>query len=66
MNEEIYCITKGGKMAKDELENYDSEFPPALHSVYKKFGQFFFHTYSLTCLKKYTSVLLKVVNIWRS
>ena len=26
----------------------------------KKLGQFFFHTYSLTCLNKDTSVLLKV------
>ena len=32
----------------------------ALYSVYITFRQFFFHTYLLTCLKKDTSVLLKV------
>ena len=32
-----------------------------LYAVYvKKLGQFFFHTYSLTCLKKEISVLLQV------
>ena len=35
-----------------------------LYTVYnKKIGQFFFHTYFLTVLKKDTSVLLKVLNI---
>ena len=33
-----------------------------LYSVYKKLGQFFC-TYSLTCLKKDTLVVLNVVNI---
>ena len=28
----------------------------------KKFGEFFFHAYSLTCLNKDTSGLLKVIN----
>ena len=32
----------------------------------KKLGEFFFYTYSLTCLNKDTSVLLKVINIWTS
>ena len=48
MNEEIHSITNEGKMAKNELENYDSDFVQALCSVYKKLGQFFFHTFSLT------------------
>ena len=35
-----------------------------LYAVYiKKLGQFFFHNYSLICLNKDTSVLLKVMNI---
>ena len=35
-----------------------------LYTVYiKKLGQFFFHAYSLTCLNKDTSVLLKNVSI---
>ena len=63
MNEEIHCITNEGKTAKNEWENDGSDFFRALFSVYKKLGQFFFHTYSLTCLKKDTSVLIKVVNI---
>ena len=29
----------------------------------KKLGQFFFHIYSLTCLKKDTPFMLKVLNI---
>ena len=38
-----------------------------LHKVYiKKVGQIFFHIYLLTYLKKDTSVLLKVINIWTS
>ena len=57
------CITNEGKTAKNEWENDGSDFLQALHSVCKKLGQFFFHTYLLTCLKKDTSVLLKVVNI---
>ena len=44
MNEEIYCITNKGKMAKYEWENDDSNFLVALYSVYKRLGQFFFHT----------------------
>ena len=30
MNEEIHCITKDGKMAKNEWENDDSNFLVAL------------------------------------
>ena len=44
MNEEICCIINEGKTAKNEWENDDSDFLPALYSVYKKLGQFFFHT----------------------
>ena len=43
MNEEIRCITNKGKMAKNEWENGSDVFP-ALYIVYKKLGQFFFHT----------------------
>ena len=50
MNEEICCITNEGKTPKNEWEN-DSEFLPALYTVYKKLGQFFFQFfYSLTCV----------------
>ena len=42
MNEEINCITKKGKTAKNEWENDDSDFLVALCSVYEKLGQFFF------------------------
>ena len=42
----------------------DCNFLLALYSVYKKLGQFFFHTYLLTCVNKDTSVMLKVINIW--
>ena len=44
MHEEIQCITNEGKMAKNEWENEDSDFLVALYSVYKKLGQFLFHT----------------------
>ena len=44
MNEEIHCITNEGKMATNEWENDGSNFLPALCIVYKKLGQFFFHT----------------------
>ena len=46
-----------------EWENDNSDILQALYSVYKKIGQFFFHTYFLNCLNKDTSVLLKVINI---
>ena len=52
MNEEICCTACKGKMAENEWENDDSEFLQALHSVYKKLGQFVFQTYFLTCLKR--------------
>ena len=38
----------------------DSDILRALYSIYKKLGQFIFHTYSLTCLNKDTTVLSKV------
>ena len=43
MNEESRFINNKGKTTKIECEN-DSEFLTALYIVYKKFGQFFFHT----------------------
>ena len=42
-NEEICCITNEGKTAKNEWENDDSGFLPALYIVCKRFGQFFFY-----------------------
>ena len=39
MNEEIHCIAKEGKTAKNEWENDDSDFLVALYSVYQKLGQ---------------------------
>ena len=50
-----------GKQLRMKRKNYDSDFLRALYSVYKKLGQFF--PYLLTCLKKDTSVLLKVINM---
>ena len=64
MNKEICCITNEGKTTKNKWEHDDSNLLWALYSVYKKLGQFFFHTYWLTCLKNNTLVVLKVVNIW--
>ena len=50
-NEEICCITNRGKMAKNEWES-DSDFFPALYIVYKKLGQFFFHTWIANLFKQ--------------
>ena len=47
-------------MIMNEWENDDSDCLLALQSVYKEFGQFFFHTYLLNCIKKDISILLKV------
>ena len=44
MTEEICCINNEGKTVKNEWENDDSHFLPALYIVYKKLGQFFSHT----------------------
>ena len=38
-----------GIVAKNEWENDDSDFPPALYILCKKFGQFFSIHYLLTC-----------------
>ena len=65
MNEEILCIINKGKTVKTEWENV-TDFLRALYSLYKKLGQFFFHTYSLTSSNRDTSVLLKDINIWLS
>ena len=62
MIEEIHCITNKEKTAKNEWENDDSWLSSSFIQC-KKLRQFFFHTYSLTCIKKDTLVLLKVVNI---
>ena len=62
MNEEIHCITNEGKMAKNEWKNNDSDFLRAFDSIlYEKLRQFFFiffNIYSLTYLKKDSSVLI--------
>ena len=63
MSEEISCITKKEKVARNECGNYDFDFPRALFSVYYKLGQLFFHNYLLTFSKKDKSVLLTVMNI---
>ena len=70
MNEEIRQITNERRTAKNEWQSdyflralykmmtlYD--FLRALFSVYQKLGQFFYHTYLLTCSWKDTSVLFK-------
>ena len=62
----IHCFTNEGKKAKNELWNDDTDSPLALYRVYEKLRQFFFHTYSLTCLKEDTLVLLKVIKVWTS
>ena len=51
------------KAAKDVRENNNSDCRRALCRVYGKLGQSFFHNYSLTCLKKDTSVLLSVIKL---
>ena len=56
MNKEIRSITNEGKSANNEWENDDSDFLWALYSKYKKLGQFFFHAYLWTCLKRGTSI----------
>ena len=66
MNETICCITSKWKTVNNEWEMMTVTFFK-LYTVYnKKIGQFFFHTYFLTGLKKDTSVLLNVLNIWTS
>ena len=67
MKKFIAILTKKNEWnPKIEWEIDDPDFLGALYSIYKKLGHFFFHTYSLTCLKKDSSVLLKVINIWIS
>ena len=51
MNEEICCIVNERKTAKNEWEN-NFKFLPALFILYKKLGQFFFHTLLTTFLNK--------------
>ena len=65
MNEEkfIALLTKG----KLQRMNWEimalSFFELYMVYIWKKSEQFFFHTDSLNCLKKDSSVLLKVINI---
>ena len=62
MKKFVALVTKEkGKVAMNEWENDCSGMLQALYCEYKKLGQFFFHTYSLTCLNKDTPVLLKVM-----
>ena len=64
MKKFIALLTKEkGKTATNEWKN-DGTGILRVYAVYmKKLGQFFFHIYSLTCLNKDASVLLKVINI---
>ena len=55
--------TNGGKTAKNEWENDDSDFLRALYSVYKKIRTIFFHTLLATYLNKDTSVPSQLINI---
>ena len=55
MNDKICWLTDKGKIVKNE-------WGKILCSVFVKWGKLFFHTYLLTCLKKDTSVPLKVLN----
>lgn len=64
LKNEIRLITNKGKTAKVEWKNNESDFLWALCGVYEKLGQFSFQTYLLTCLKKDTSGLSKVINNW--
>ena len=45
-------ITNEGKTAKNEWENDDSNLLPGSYIVYKKLGQFFFHTLLINLLKQ--------------
>ena len=51
MNEEIHCINNEGKTTKNEWEN-DPKFLPVLYIVYKKLGQYFFHTWLANLFKQ--------------
>ena len=66
MKKSVALLTMGKKTTMNEYENNDSDILWALYIVYKKLGQFFLYTYSLTWLNKDTPVLLKVTNIWTS
>ena len=63
MKKFVALLTKEkGKTAINEWENNDSDIIRVLYSG-NKIGQFFFHTYLLTYLDKYTPNLLKAINI---
>ena len=58
MEKLVALLTKEkGKMVMNEWENDEPDILQALYSVYKILGQFFFHTYLLTCLNKDTCQL---------
>ena len=63
--EEINCITEEEKTAKNEWENNDFDFLWALYTKWK-IRAILFPYFLLICLKKDTSVLLKVTNNWTS
>ena len=63
--EEINCVTEEEKTAKNERENNDFDFLWALYTKWK-IRAILFPYFLLTCLKKDTSVLLKVTNNWTS
>ena len=56
MNEEIRCIANEGKTVKNEWKM----FFRALYSVYKKLGQFFFHTLLANLFKQRYTMLLQI------
>ena len=53
MNEEIRCITNEGKTAWNECKKDGPDFLLASCSVYKKLGQFFFHTLLANLFKQW-------------
>ena len=64
MKKFVVLLTNENQL-KNDWENDDSDFIRDLYSVYNMYI-YFFHTCLLTCLKKDTSVLLKVTNTWTS
>ena len=65
MNEEIHCISKKGKTAKNEWENDKMTTPIffQLYALYIKQDSSASILYSPTCLNKDASVVLQVINI---
>ena len=63
MNEEIHCITNNEKNNQEWMGNDEPVFLVVLYSVYKKLGQFFFHTLVANLFKQRYISLLQVINI---